>query len=200
MKKEELMRYILEIEWNMFSEVQNKGGRAECQNDYRTFSIMRLAQMETWSQDVLASYFLDLLEAKEQERNLMTEKYARMMEKTYPKEYESIKKFLPEITEKTKSLAQAVVDIYTIWEKEMSIQYPKLRKQGRNSKLEGNLEGLVSVEYYQYCEMLTYSERTLQLLLERIGEQPKKNLYMEEVLNIVKAYGYHSLDEAEATL
>lgn len=200
MKKEELMRYILEIEWNMFSEVQNKGGRAECQNDYRTFSIMRLAQMETWSQDVLASYFLDLLEAKEQERNLMTEKYARMMEKTYPKEYESIKKFLPEITEKTKSLAQAVVDIYTILEKEMSIQYPKLRKQGRNSKLEGNLEGLVSVEYYQYCEMLTYSERTLQLLLERIGEQPKKNLYMEEVLNIVKAYGYHSLDEAEATL
>ena len=200
MKKEELMRYILEIEWNMFSEVQNKGGRAECQNDYRTFSIMRLAQMETWSQDVLASYFLDLLEAKEQERNLMTEKYARMMEKTYPKEYESIKKFLPEITEKTKSLAQAVVDIYTIWEKEMSIQYPKLRKQGRNSKLEGNLEGLVSVEYYQYCEMLTYSERTLQLLLERIGEQPKKNLYMEEVLNIVKAYGYHSLHEAEATL
>lgn len=200
MEKDELMKYILEIEWNMFTNVQNQNGRAECQDNYQTFAIMRLSQLKVWDEEILASYFLDLLEAKEAERNLMTEKYAHMMEKTYPEEYEQIKLLLPPVTDHAKEMAKAIVQIYTVWEKEMAIRFPKLRSRGRAQKEDAALEGSVTVEDYQYCELLTYSERTLQLLLEYIGQNADKNLYMAEVLNMVQAYGYKSLEEAEASL
>ena len=200
MKKEDLMRNILTLEWEMFSTVQNKGGKASCQEDYRTFAIMRAAQLDVWGNDVLASYFLDLMEAKESGRNLMTEKYARMMEKTYPEEYEKISGLLPAVSEKAKEIARSIVRIYSVWEKEMRMRYPKLRNQGRHSGADIALDGSVSVDDYQYCEYLTYSERTLTLLLEYIGEHATENLYLQEVLNICRAYGYKSLEEAENSL
>ena len=200
MEKEQLIKYILEMEWTMFTNVKNKDGRAGCQDDYKTFMIMRLAQLDVWDKEVLASYFLDLLEAKEAERNLMTEKYAYMMELTAPEEFERIKDLLPRVTENAKAMAKAVVRIYSVWQKEMAIRYPKLRNRGRKQKEEAALAGDVTVENYQYCELLTYSERTLQILLEYMGECAKENLYMKEIENIVKAYGYESLDAAEAVL
>lgn len=200
MEKDELMKYILGMEWDMFTNVQNQNGRAECQDNYETFAIMRLSQLKVWDEEILASYFLDLLEAKEAERNLMTEKYAHMMEQTYPEEYERLKMLLPPVSDKAKEIAKAIVQIYSVWEKEMSIRFPKLRSHGRVAQQDQSLDGSVSVENYQYCELITYSERTLQLILEYIGQNAAKNLYMEEVLNMVQAYGYKSLEDAEASL
>ena len=71
----------------MFDEVQNNGGRAECQNNPREFEIMRSSQLKTWSEDVLKSYLHDLTSAAYSKRNLLTEKYAYMMESTYPEEF-----------------------------------------------------------------------------------------------------------------
>ena len=82
----------------------------------------------------------------------------------------------------------------------MAIRYPKLRSKGRAAKTEPSLDGEVSVEEYQYCELLTYSERTLKILLEYIGEHARENLYIAEVANMVQAYGYDSLESAEAAL
>ena len=42
--KDELINQIISEEYRMFSEVQNIGGRASCQDDYDTFYIMRCAQ------------------------------------------------------------------------------------------------------------------------------------------------------------
>ena len=36
--KDELINQIISEEYRMFSEVQNIGGRASCQDDYDTFS------------------------------------------------------------------------------------------------------------------------------------------------------------------
>lgn len=200
MNKHDLVRNILKLEWEMFSSVRNKGGKASCQEDYRTFAIMRTAQLTVWSQTILASYFLDLLEAKEIGRNLMTEKYARMMEITYPEEYEEIKGLLPKVSAGAKNMAKGILAVFSLWEEELTNQYPKVREHGRHRKSEGNMDGSVSAEDYQYCEFLTYSERTLQLILEYIGESPGHNLYMEELENMAKAYGYKNLEEAEQAL
>ena len=48
---------------------------------------MRTSQAEAWTEKLLKSYYDDLLQAKSHNRNLMTEKYARMMESTFPEEY-----------------------------------------------------------------------------------------------------------------
>ena len=200
MDREQLFRYILDMEWEMFTNVHNKDGKASCQNDHETFVIMRLAQLKTWDEEILASYFLDLLEAKEAGRNLMTEKYAYMMEKTYPDEFMKLKDSLPVVSDAAKVFARAILKIYVVWEDEMERKYPKIRKRGRRSNTEAVSDGNVTMEDYHYCELITYSERTLQLLLEYIGQNAKRNLYMEEVANMVQAYGYKDLDAAEAAL
>ena len=81
---QDLIAQIVAQEWAMFDEVQNNGGRAECQNNPREFEIMRSSQLKTWSEDVLKSYLHDLTSAAYSKRNLLTEKYAYMMESTYP--------------------------------------------------------------------------------------------------------------------
>ena len=134
MEKDQLIRYILNMEWDMFTNVQNQNGRADCQDDYEAFVIMRLSQLYIWDQDILASYFLDLMEAKEAGRNLMTEKYGYMMEQTDPEGYVRIKDLLPEVLQEKRSMAQAIVRIYKVWEREMAVRYPKLRSRGRAGK------------------------------------------------------------------
>ncbi len=41
MTREELIDAIVLHEWQQFDKVKNEGGRADCQDDWNTFSIMR---------------------------------------------------------------------------------------------------------------------------------------------------------------
>lgn len=80
----DLIDLVIDKEWKMFDRVQNEGGRASCQNDPATFRIMRASQFMTWPEDLLRSYLADLEHAERAGRNLLTEKYAFMMEYTLP--------------------------------------------------------------------------------------------------------------------
>ena len=51
--KDELINQIISEEYRMFSEVQNIGGRASCQDDYDTFYIMRCAQHSIFAENTL---------------------------------------------------------------------------------------------------------------------------------------------------
>ena len=88
--RDELMSEIIKLEWDMFSHVSNVGGPASCQMRPDTFKIMRKSQAATWSDELLASYLEDLKAATREGRNIMTEKYARMMESTFPEEYRKL--------------------------------------------------------------------------------------------------------------
>ena len=79
LKKDDLVSKIIEREWDMFQNVSNIGGKASCQQDYQTFEIMRYSQAMSWSEATLKSYLTDLQNARKNKRNLLTEKYARMM-------------------------------------------------------------------------------------------------------------------------
>ena len=115
----------------MFQQVQGVNGRAACQDDWTTFLIMRLSQFEGWDTDVLESYFEDIVQAEAQERNLIMEKYAYMMEETDPVYFLSIKELLPEISEEKQLMAEKITSIYMEWEKEADIKYPNIRRHGR---------------------------------------------------------------------
>ena len=71
----------------MFQETENIGGRASCQDQYDTFYANRYSQHNALELDTLESYRKDLADAKAIGRNLITEKYAFMMEFTDPEYY-----------------------------------------------------------------------------------------------------------------
>ena len=85
--KADLISKIVAAEWQMHQDVPGIGGRADCQEDFRTFEASRSSQALSWSEACLASYLNDLKLAEKESRNLLTEKYARMMKSTSPEEY-----------------------------------------------------------------------------------------------------------------
>ena len=123
MDKRELVCHIVSAEWTMFDKVHNCGGRACCQDDWGTFEIMRGSQMEAWPEDLLNSYLKDLREAAAEERNLLCEKYAYMMERTYPEEYEAMRNRLPVPSLEKIWLTEWICDAMTVWQEETAVCY-----------------------------------------------------------------------------
>ncbi|WKY47460.1 DUF4125 family protein [Eubacteriaceae bacterium ES3] len=197
-KSADLIKEILKIEWEMFQKVSNTGGRASCQDNLRTFEIMRSSQFKAWSVELQESYLEDLKAAEKGERNLLTEKYAMMMKYTHPAEYEKIKSHLPIISPEKERLIEQIAQLYKEQDRIFSENYPKLKARGRSTDLSRN----ATVEVYFEGEISTYSEKTLALFLGYLEELNEKgeNISIKINANIARAYGYPSIDEAEMQL
>ena len=59
-KHMDIIEKIVALEWKQFDRVKNEGGRADCQNDFQTFSIMRKSQYLAWTEELLHSFYQDL--------------------------------------------------------------------------------------------------------------------------------------------
>lgn len=68
---------ILDIEWAMFQRVKS-ASPVPCQSAPTSFRKIRGANFEMWTDAMLKSYLSDLEAAHKKEKNLITEKYARM--------------------------------------------------------------------------------------------------------------------------
>ncbi len=200
MEREQIIEKILAIEWDMFSSVKGRGGRASCQDDKKTFIVMRRAQADIWGTDTLACYLEDLESADKDDMNLMTIKYAHMMEITFPDEYENIKDRLPPVSESVDKLVKEIVNYHLAWSIEASKNYPRLFALGRPVATAGT--HTISIENYLRSELLTYSENTLKLCLKDTIQafDNKMNLSLEILRNTAKSYGYDSLDAIEERL
>lgn len=111
--KEGLVRQIISEEYQMFSNVQNIGGRASCQDDFDTFYIMRSAQHSIFGMRTLESYFNDIREAQMEGRNLIAEKYSWMMEETDSAWFaEKLKPYLPKASERKMLLAERMTQVF----------------------------------------------------------------------------------------
>lgn len=198
----EMIKEILKIEEDMFTRVENIGGRASCQDDLATFRIMRSSHFASWSKAALESYLQDLREAKEKGRNLLAEKYARMMESTAPLEYARIKNLLPPLEPEVIFLIDKIVKIDLEWQEELLKRYPHLVRRGRPLYSSADTPFITSVETYLRGELATYSPRTLALYYRNCLEQREKGINGAEVVlaHMVKQYGYRSLEEANRLL
>ena len=190
----------IEIEWDMFDKTKNVGGRASCQEDYATFRIMRLSQHLSWPQELLARYCEELKEASEKGRNLISEKYAWMMESTHPQEFESIKGLLSVPTPKALDLIDMIATVELEWAREVFQKYPNITRRGRVMTYMEDDAGNTSQETYARGEMKTYSETLLEMVLAYVQslKTEGKNLHEMIIKNMVTQYGYTSLAEAEA--
>lgn len=194
-----IIEQIVEMEWEMFQNVRNTGGRAACQDDFETFDVMRKSQFLTWDLPLLESYWQDLQEGKAQGRNLVMEKYAYMMESTAPKEYEAIATGLPKISEEKQAMVEQIVAIQVGWREEFAEKYPHLSGQARIIHTSEDTQYDISFETYLRGELKTYSMQTLVLYGRRIVAfvQEQKNM-TEEIMRYTTAfYGYKTLEDAE---
>lgn len=197
--REQLIFDIAQAEWELFQDVRNTGGRASCQDDPDTFFKMRMSQWMVYSDEVLHSYYEDCRSAAEQGRNLVFEKYARMMESTYPEEYSEIKGHLPDVSDKI-GIVEKIVKINLEWDADMLRDYPNLRNRGRvHATSEDNVVEGSSMESYLRGELLTYSLHTLELICRETVEAYEKgeSLLKQTIANETLFYGYGSLEEAE---
>lgn len=194
-----IIEQIVEMEWEMFQNVRNTGGRAACQDDFETFDVMRKSQFLIWDLPLLESYWQDLQEGKAQGRNLVMEKYAYMMESTAPKEYEAIATGLPKISEEKQAMVEQIVAIQVGWREEFAEKYPHLSGQARIIHTSEDTLYDISFETYLRGELKTYSMQTLVLYGRCIVAfvQEQKNM-TEEIMRYTTAfYGYKTLEDAE---
>lgn len=197
---QELVRKIVEAEWEMFSDVNSGSGqRASCQEDPTTFYIMRSSQAAAWPEALQESYYRDLLAAKEAGRNLLTEKYARMMESTDPAAFERIRSRLPSVDEETIAKIEEIIRVHLRWKVETFRRYPRLTAHGRSFYTRDDTRFNTSFETYLRGELRTYSPETIQLYAQMVESKDSagENLEQEYLLQTVKQYGYDSLQQAE---
>ena len=197
-----MIEEIIALEWKMFDQVQNIGGRAFCQDDWTTFYIMRKSQFECFSEKTQQLYLEDLKEADQSGRNLMTEKYAYMMASTDPERYQEIQPFLPEIDEERKQLIDAVVAIEVAMTEDLYQKYPGLSARARYIHTSEDTPEETSSETYLRGELSTYSPDTLISYIQDVIAYVNEgvNLIEKMVEKETKSYGYSTLEEAQEAL
>ena len=195
MEKEKIINKILEKEWKYFSNLNNIGGRADCQDNREDFIIMRKSQWETFNEETLLSYLEDL----NSKNNPLFQKYAQMMKYNSPEEYEKIKDILEKASDEKTDLVNKIMFIYMEWEKEFFERYPIFSSMGRPlySSEDDNIE--TSIETYLRGELLSYSEKTLKLYLNYVIDNKEKNinLAIKNMDNLARMQGFNDSDDVE---
>lgn len=197
--KDQIIDEIVKLEFEAFDKVENKGGRADCQDDWTTFSIMRKSQYMTWDEKMLKVLLYLWKENKAKGWNMITEKYARMMESTAPDEYKELEPNLPVRSEQTKAIVDQIVDIQVGWMEDFAKDYPKLAGNARDITSENDSLVNTSYETYLRGELLTYSDELIKMYGEFIVKlfREGKNLAKMTIENTVKLEGFDSLEQAE---
>jgi hypothetical protein len=193
---------IVAIEWQFMDRVHNEGGRANCQDDFGTFEIMRKSQFLCWDPMTLDSYYSDLVAAQRAGRNLVQEKYARMMASTAPAQYATFAHTLPPITDAQRDTIEQIVAIQLAWREAFAGLYPHLSSQARLIRTAEDTPFETSFETYLRGELATYSEQTLEAykaLVHGYAENGR-NLTTASMNKTAMLYGYQDIDDAERRL
>ena len=201
MTVESLTERIVALEWDQFQRTENEGGRASCQGNWPVFRQMRSSQFLTWPLDLLVSYRDDLVEADRVGRNLVTEKYARMMASTAPDEYrERIEPYIPRLSNERIARQERVIGVQVVWAAAFRERWPKLGMAMRVLTTAEDTPEDTSFETYLRGELGTYAEATFARYERMVDDwrAAGRNLTEATVRNTVVMGGFADLDEAEA--
>lgn len=192
---------IVRHEWDQFQRVNNEGGRANCQGNWPTFHQMRVSQFLTWPLQLQQSYMRDLDDADREGRNLLTEKYARMMQSTEPERYKrELEPVLPVLSADRIARQERVIATQVQWAREFRQAWPKLGVAMRVLTTAEDEIDNTSFETYLRGELCTYSDTTFNLYESMIAELVQRHCNLTEatLLATVRLGGFANLAEAEA--
>lgn len=169
-----LIDRIIECEWTMFRRVRASRPTA-CQEDEKTFRLMRWVSHSVLPEDVLQSLLDDLEAAGNRGRNLMTEKYARM------------ENLIPLLQDNP--LIPRIVAVEAEWMQQLTEQFP-LTFPGSG----------LAFKRYIACELETWSAGTIEKLHRFVMDalENNRNLVYERYTNLFRRLGYSSIEEREA--
>ncbi|MGI6256568.1 MAG: DUF4125 family protein [Anaerovoracaceae bacterium] len=192
-----VINQVIAMEWKMFQQVENIGGRAACQDDMDTFYIMRYSQHAILRGETLERYKADLIGGQNQGRNLIMEKYAYMMEATDPEYYHThIEGQIPRVTGEKAGVIGEIQRIMDGHYRAFAAKYPKYTSRGRSAEGGGSQ---TTIGVYLVGELKTYSLQTLESFLadiKRLGELGKNPVEMIQEI-MTGFYGYGSIGDAE---
>ena len=193
---------IVAEEWRQFQLVQNEGGRASCQDDFPEFRRQRESQFRAWPQQLLDSYYQDLLDAAQQGRNLLTEKYAYMMRETAPERFAAMEHLLPPVDGEKRALVEEIVAAHLEWAERFAERFPLYAATGRPLRAADAFPGQTAIETYTRGELTTYSTRTLRLYADYVRRCREQgvNLAQEIRDNTARSIGLSGSEEAEEML
>ena len=200
---EKIIESIIRMEWEFFDKVENEGGRASCQDDWETFSKMRRSQYMAWSLPLLESWKADLVGAREEGRNPLTEKYGYMMCISDPEGNIETARRLPPVPQEKRETARRIVDRLIPHNETFRAKYPRVSGLGRPIRTsEEPAAGRTSIETYELGELWTYSQKTLELFEVNLDTFKKEGRsYPETVVEYgLRLRGFKGLEEAEAIL
>lgn len=201
--KKPIIENILDIEWEMFRNVNGSGPKASCQLDCDKFKRMRTCQYMTWSKAHLKSWLADLRDALRLGRNLPAEKYIRMMEHTDPDGFAALGCCLPDIDAATAGMINEIVAIHLRWREELDRDFPALMGRGRKLRqADAPTPGETAFETYLRAELDTCSPKTIAIYHADIlaSEREGGNEARENMLNQAREAGFESLESANASL
>ena len=195
---EGLALMIAKAEFAAFDKVQNEGGRASCQNNWPTFKVMRMSQYLTWDEEMLLQYLADFQMNFSKGRNMIEEKYARMMESTAPEQYARFKENLSIIPKEKRIIIEEIIRLQVQWMEEFAAQYPGLAQNARLIHTSEDTPFDTSYETYLRGELGTYSDKMIELYGRYIVAHAQNgvNVAQEIMWNTVQFYGYSSFEEA----
>ncbi len=176
--KNNIIQEIIEIELIMLLSVPavNKNF---IQESPTTFKLIRESSYEVWSEQALNSYLKDLRKAQQEEKNLMTLRYARMDD------------LIPPLNKNP--LIDEIIKIDAVWEGKIREKHPYLFKT-----VPGDRPGERTSSKYLRAELETFSDLTLSYyyydLLQALKDE--RNLVEEIYTRIFQKTGYQSLGEA----
>ena len=152
-----------------------------------------------WTQELLESYRQDLIEAEAAHWNLLTEKYARMMESTAPERYAELADILPKRSKERIQMQEEMIAQQIRWEEDFAAKFPGVASTGRVIHTSEDTPWDTSIETYARGEISTYSDRTVGLLKKLYDQMAidQENQSEKTLRNMTALYGYESLEEAE---
>ena len=141
--------------------------------------------------------------SQEEGRNLVSEKYARMMAYTDLHYFNKhLRDKLPAVPAKNFRLINKIVERLICWEEEMARRYPKLAGTARPIRSSEDKYGFTSMETYARGELETYPQELLSLYAEYVNKLQEAGLSLSQknLNTMVAMYGYKNIEEAEGAI
>lgn len=180
-----VIRDIVMSEWSFFDDVAGLEGRARCQDDAQSFFIYRTAQHLSFPGEVLPLVAREHAAAREAGRNLVEEKYARMMCATDPARYAHT--WAPRLGEPSPVKAAVLGELGELLRplaRDAACELPRAQEHAR---VRESRSGEVSALDYFLAEVASYGLGTLYRLRDalecqvRAGANPIVDTYVRTV-------------------